>query len=230
MTSISSNASLNTPGGDDADCGPLAGNDPRRESRVLTVYQPCCVRTGQRCTVGLIRNISGNGLMVETSAEAEPGSEVAYFRETAQWRRARVIWREGSQLGLENIDEWIPESPGYPYRPLRVPTSLVGRLWIHEHPAEVGIGNISHKGVLAFGVPPIPRGQLLTLSIAGQEFANTSLRWWADGSAGLKFERAMTLRELTELIEAAGSRGSGMYYERRIGELLEVVPANDPRG
>jgi len=32
------------------------------------------------------------------------------------------------------------------------------------------------------------------------------------------------------LIEHAGSKASGLYFERRIGELLEVVPANDPRG
>lgn len=212
----------------------LAAADPpagekRREGRVRTVYRPCCLRAGQRCTVGLVRNVSSDGLMVETALEAEPGSEIDYFQETAQWRRARVVWREGTRVGLENIDEWIPESSAFPYRPLRIPTSLLGRMWVHERMVEVGIGNISHKGVLAFGVPPIPRGQLITLTIAGREFANTSMRWWADGSAGLRFAQPMTLRALTELIESAARGGSGLYHERRIGELLEVVPANDPR-
>ena len=68
-----------------------------------------------------------------------------------------------------------------------------------------------------------------TISIARSEFANTSLLWCADGSAGLRFERPMTMRALTELIEYAGQRACGLYYERRVGELLEVVPANDRR-
>ena len=68
------------------------------------------------------------------------------------------------------------------------------------------------------------------MSVAGREFAQTSLRWWADGSAGLQFARPMTLRELAELIEQAGRGGAGLYHERRIAGLLEVVPANHPNG
>ena len=74
------------------------------------------------------------------------------------------------------------------------------------------------------------KGGLTTLTIVGEDFANTSLRWWADGSAGLQFAQPMNLRTLTKLLELAGGRGPGLHYERRIGELLEVVPANDPRG
>jgi hypothetical protein len=205
-------------------------DEQRTEGRVQTVYRPCCLRAGPHCGVGLIRNVSHGGMMVETEIDAPLGSEIDYFQETAQWRRARVIWRDGDRVGLQNIDEAVPESPGFPYRALRIPTTLVGRMWIRQHAIEVGIGNISHKGVLAFGVPPIEPNLLVTLSIAGREFANTSMRWWADGSAGLQFAQPMTLRGLSELIEVAGRRASSLYYERRISELLEVVPANDPQG
>ncbi len=65
---------------------------------------------------------------------------------------------------------------------------------------------------------------------APRSLAGVSLRWWADGSAGLRFESPQNLRELTELLERAGRDGSGLYYERRIGDLLEGVAANDPGG
>ena len=205
-------------------------HEQRREGRAHAVYLPCCIRSALCCGAGLIRNISPGGLMVETQIDGEPGSQIDYFLDSAQWRRARIVWREGSRCGLQNLDEEAKPSPGLPPRSIRIPTSLVGRLWLHERAIEVGIGNISNRGVLAFGVPPIPRGQLVTLSLAGRQLANTSLRWWADGSAGLRFESPMTLRALTELLERAGRDGSGFYYERRLGDLLEVVAANDPRG
>jgi hypothetical protein len=120
--------------------------------------------------------------------------------------------------------------PAYPPRAIRIPTSLLGRLWLGGKAVEVGIGNVSPKGVLAFGVPPIEPGRLVTLSLAGQEFAQTSLRWWADGSAGLCFARPLSVRSLTELVDRAGRTASGLCHERRLVGLLEVVPANDLRG
>ena len=206
---------------------PMAPTDQRRELRHQAVYLPCCLRLGNHCTVGLIRNVSANGLMIETELEAEPGIELDYFQDSGQWRRARVIWREGRRVGLETIDQVVEESPAFPYRAIRIPTSLVGRIWLGGKWVEVGIGNLSHRGVLAFGVPPIASGHLLTLTMAGREFPNTSLRWWAEGSAGLRFERPVTTRALTELVDHAGRAGMGLYYERRVAELLEVVPAND---
>lgn len=204
--------------------------DQRRELRHQAVYLPCCLRTGRHCTVGLIRNISASGLMIETALQIEPGTELDYFQDSGLWRRARVVWREGRHVGLETIDEGAEESPAYPHRAIRIPTSLVGRIWLGGKWVEVGIGNLSHWGVLAFGVPPILQGHLMTLTVAGREFPNTSLRWWADGSAGLRFERPVTTRALTEVLEQAGRAGMGLYYERRIAELLEVVPANDEGG
>jgi hypothetical protein len=203
--------------------------EQRHENRVQTVYLPCCVRAGPRCGVGLVRNVSAAGLMVETAIETELGSEIDYFLDSSQWRRGRVVWRDGNRVGVHNIDGEVAETAAHPYRSIRIPTSLVGRIWLGGRPVEIGIGNISCRGVLAFGVPPIPQGRLTTLTVLGEDFANTSLRWWADGSAGLEFERPMTLRALTGLLELAGGRGPGLHYERRIGELLEVVPANDPR-
>jgi hypothetical protein len=205
------------------------GAEQRREGRVQTVYLPCCVRAGARCGVGLVRNVSPAGLMVETAIESEPGGEIDYFLDSSQWRRGRVVWRDGNRLGVLNLDEDVTETATYPYRAIRVPTSLVGRIWHGDRSVEIGIANISSRGVLAFGVPPLPPGALTTLTVVGKSFANTSLRWWADGSAGLQFERPMTLRALTELLEAAAARGPSLHYERRIGKLLEVVPANDPR-
>jgi hypothetical protein len=228
MTSISSEAFDPLPL--DAEADVAASGELRREGRVQTVYQPCCLRFGNHCNLGLIRNVSQGGLMVETDLDAPQGAEIEYFQETAHWRRARVVWREGRRMGLNNIDEAERDGPHFPHRSLRIPTSLVARLWVAGQGVEVGIGNISNKGVLAFGVPPIACGNLVTLTIAGREFANTSLRWWADGSAGFAFERPMSMRALTELLELASRRSSGMYYERSIGDLLEVVPANDRRG
>lgn len=209
---------------------PARHGEQRREMRVQTVYLPCCLRTGSRCSVGLIRNVSPSGLLVETAIEADPGSEIDYFQDSAQWRRARVVWRDGPRMGLEDIDVPGEEPSPFPHRAIRIPTSMIGRMWLHGRAVEVGIGNISHKGVLVFGMPPVEPATLFTVSVAGREFAQTSLRWWADGSAGLQFARPMTLRELAELIEQAGRGGAGLYHERRIAGLLEVVPANDPNG
>jgi hypothetical protein len=208
----------------------LPGDDMRREDRAQAVYLPCCVRVAERCGVGLIRNISASGLMIETDIAAEPGEEIEYFQDSTQWCRARVAWRDGRRIGLSAIEEAGSDlAASFPPRSIRIPTTLIGRLWLNGHASEVGIGNISLKGVLAFGMPAIETSQLFTLTIAGRDFPNTAMRWWAEGSAGLRFGQPITLRVLTDLIDKAGSAGSGFYYERRIGSLLEVVPANDER-
>ena len=207
----------------------LEAPDLRREGRAQTVYLPCCVRAGNHCGVGLIRNISPSGLMIETDIACEPGDEIDYLQDSNEWRRAKVIWRDERRVGLSNLEAENQDDPGahFPHRAIRIPTTLIGKLWLDSGPIEIGIGNISHKGVLAFGMPPIDPNQLVTLTIAGRDFANTSMRWWAEGSAGLRFGAPITLRVLTELVEHAGAAGSGFYYQRKIGGLLEVVAAND---
>ena len=201
--------------------------DQRSEPRAQTVSVPCCLRAARQCRLGLIRNLSPGGLMVETELAAEPGSELDYFQDPAQWRRARVIWREDRCLGLARIGNLAGETAPFPARAIRIPTSLLGRVWLSGKAVEVGIGNVSHQGVLAFGMPPIEPDRVVTLSLAGQEFPETSLCWWADGSAGLRFASPLSVRALTQLVERAGLTASGAYLEHRLAVLLEVVPAND---
>jgi hypothetical protein len=207
----------------------LESPDQRREGRAQTVYLPCCVRVGNHCGVGLIRNISPSGLMIETDIACEPGDEIDFLQDSNEWRRAKVIWRDERRVGLSALETEAESkpSPAFPHRAIRIPTTLIGKLWLDSGPIEVGIGNISHKGVLAFGMPPIDPNQLVTLTMAGRDFPNTSMRWWAEGSAGLRFGKPITLRVLTELVEHAGADGAGFYYQRKIGDLLEVVAAND---
>jgi hypothetical protein len=201
-------------------------NERRKDRRSVTVYRPCCVRAGPRCTAGLIRNLSDQGLMIETSIEAEVGSEIEYLDGSSDWMRARVVWSGNNTLGLETLE---PAGTGHshPRRAVRIPATLLARVWLDDGPVEVGIGNISQKGVLVFGVPPLAKGRLLTLTIDGRDYPQTSVRWWAEGCAGMKLAHPLSMSRLSELVEHCARRAAALRYEGRLGQFLEVKPAND---
>ena len=52
---------------------PMAPADQRRELRHQAVYLPCCLRLGNHCTVGLIRNVSANDSVPQDIVCFDPG-------------------------------------------------------------------------------------------------------------------------------------------------------------
>ena len=177
-----------------------AADDRRSEARAITVYRPCCVRIGERSTAGLIRNMSAGGLMVETRLPARVGSEIEYLDGVSTWRRARVSWTGPNRLGLAHL-EMEERQPVFPARPVRMPATLSARMWLDNGPVEIGIGNISQTGLFVFGVPRLHAGRLVTVSINRCDYPQSSVRWWADGSAGLRFHRPIPLSHLCDLVE-----------------------------
>ena len=86
----------------------LAKRKLRERPRELRrrVILPARLRTGADWSDTCILNISSRGLLIQSARPAQPGSEIE-VRRGDYTIVARVMWRDGSRLGLQS-DERVP--------------------------------------------------------------------------------------------------------------------------
>lgn len=193
-------------------------NDRREEERYVSVLRICCIETSQGASFALLRNISANGAQIEADIPDPVGSPISYFFDDNFRVEAEIAWKKDGRAGLVNRTFSGSNAQSFPRRALRVPLSEPAKAWINGIELAVSVANISQSGALLLGKIDAPVGALITLQIGRLELHNVSLRWFANNSAGAKFERPLHMRELKQIVESRHLRiggGGGNYREGR---------------
>ncbi len=175
--------------------------DRRAFARSRSVYRPAIIETAKYSGFCMVKDLSSEGVMTETSANLSEGDPVRLgFTEHAMIA-GKVVWSAGGRLGIK-FDH-----------PIDVNTILVGsaveelsrapRLPI-DCPVDIGdditttrnlVLNVSTKGFRirssAFKV-----GQKLSVQITGMPSKKAVVRWTAEDEAGLEFLIPLTYDEL----------------------------------
>ncbi|AWW74699.1 hypothetical protein CD351_09720 [Erythrobacter sp. KY5] len=177
-----------------------AANPERRANRrFLAAFRPACLIINNRIHLGMIRNMSDMGVMVQCDQPLKKGDRVAYFWDEAKIVRARVAWSDGNRHGLDNDDQARVFDPSFSYRSVRIPCSMHAKVWAAGNCHVVRVINLSMGGMRIEGLELRP-GTLLTIEVGGLEIYNASTKW-ADGRvAGIHFSKRLTQCELARLM------------------------------
>lgn len=178
----------------------VAAPDRRSETRFRAMYRPCCILKSGNAYIGVVRNFSSAGAKIDFDANLEVGDEIHYFWDEHSFVKARVVWRNGRQFGVENIRTVRGGAHDFPARSVRVPCKAEAVCWVASRPQTCLVQNISIGGMRTSGLPILPVGTILTVSFCGLDFPETSVRWSTDEQAGLAFSERLSREKLAHLL------------------------------
>lgn len=180
-----------------SDSSPLP--DRREARRFKTAFRPGCVVVGNRVLLGMIRNMSKDGVMIEIDKPLRIGQRVAYFWDEKSLVPAKVAWSEGNRHGLENDDEATIFDTRFSYRSVRVPCTLDAEIWVSGNRHRVEVANLSLGGMRVRGLGDVAR-RPLTICMAGMEIYNAEIRWTRGGESGIRFTDRLTQSQLAAVL------------------------------
>ncbi|QIQ87807.1 PilZ domain-containing protein [Erythrobacter sp.] len=181
-----------------------ASPDRRADRRVVSAFRPGCVLAEGRMLLGIIRNLSAGGVMIELDEPLEPGTRVRYFWDETNVIDAVVAWSEGRRHGLDNAEAARPFDNPFPYRSVRVPCAMRAEIWAQGNRHFATLENLSLGGMRVSGFRA-PRGALLTVRLGAVELAGASVRWSRDGETGIRFAKPLTRDELSRILSGMGA-------------------------
>lgn len=208
----------------DLTCEPAFGAsgvlaDRRRAERHKAMYRPCCVITSTRIMIGLVRNFSVRGAMIELDAGLAVGETISYFWEENSHMSARIVWREGVSFGVEHLDPVPAEKGHFAARSVRIPCRAEACCWIGGDIYTALVKNISLGGMRVVGLPQLVPGSLLSVSFCGLEFSSVSVRWSGRLSTGLRFAERMSREGLAQILLDERFGIASLEFEKGIPTL-----------
>ncbi|KPP85097.1 PilZ domain-containing protein [Erythrobacter sp. HL-111] len=171
----------------------------RADRRVVSAFRPGCVLSNGRMLLGIIRNLSSGGVMIELDEPIEPGTRVRYFWDETNVIDAVVAWVDGRAHGLENAADARPFANPFPYRSVRVPCAMRAEIFAGGMCHFAALENLSLGGMRVSGFKA-PAGVLLTVRLGGVEFAGASVRWSQRDETGIRFAAPLTRAQLARIL------------------------------
>jgi hypothetical protein len=182
--------------------------DRRADRRVVSAFRPGCVLTEGRVLLGIIRNLSAGGVMIELDESIEPGTRVRYFWDETNVIDAVVAWSEGRAHGLDNADAARPFASAYPYRSVRVPCAMRAEIHVNGLVHHAALENLSLGGMRVSGFRA-PTGALLTVRLGDVELAGATVRWCRADETGIRFAAPLSRTQLSGILTGmSASTGS----------------------
>jgi hypothetical protein len=153
----------------------------------------------------LIRNISAGGLMAHVYAQHAPNEEVAIELKTNHQIAGRVIWAEGSNIGVQfecpiDVGEMLSSQAvlenGWRPRLPRIEVDRLATLRCGARVYGVNTRDISQGGVKIETDEPLEVGREVVLTLDKFRPVHGVVRWCAGGLAGIAFNQLIPFGEL----------------------------------
>jgi hypothetical protein len=180
-------------------------SDRRGEPRQLTILRVGALIGSAGRELCLIRNISAGGIMAHVYGRHPDGEPVAIELKSNQQITGRVVWAEGSNIGIrfnEPIDvadmlssQAVIESGLRPRLP-RVEVDRLATLRCGSRVYGVNTRDISQGGVKIETDEPLEVGAEVVLTMEKFRPLQGVVRWCANGLAGLEFNQLVPFAEL----------------------------------
>jgi len=191
----------------------LAPREERRSRRRMqTAFRPACIVTKGRIALGLLRNISQDGAMIEIDEKLNVGDRVAYFWDEQRLIDARVVRVDGNRYGLANDDEQRADEVDRRFRSVRVPCTVEADIWVGGEHHRARIANLSLGGMQAYGITA-RKGAPLTIRFAGIELCNACVVWSKGGRTGIRFEQRLSRSQLAATLSHDSVRFDELLFD-----------------
>lgn len=176
--------------------------DRRLQKRHVTTFRACRVESGDKAHIGIVRNISPSGAQIESKLDLAVGLKLTYCWDGIPPIEAEVVWREGDRIGVRNLLPVEGWNSNFPPRAVRIPSDLTCRVWQGDHMHQAAVANISQTGMRCEGDLDLDTGLQVTVEIGPLVVPNTTVRWCADGVAGLRFGSPIRMAVLMSLLSS----------------------------
>src|SRR3954468_8903498 len=177
----------------------------RNAPRHLTILRVGALIGREGRELCLIRNISGGGLMAHVYAQHAAGEPVAIELKTNHQIPGKVIWAEGSNIGVQfdapiDVSEMlssqaVPEN-GWGPRPPPVEVDRLATLRCGACVYGVNTRDISQGGVKIETDEPLEVDSQIVLTLDKFRPVHGIVRWCANGLAGISFNQLIPFSEL----------------------------------
>lgn len=185
---------------------PLRPRAPRAVSTLLTGRLVTSDGVEDLCR---IRNISANGMLIETRRAISVGETMTVELRTGERLAGRVMWEKSGQLGVQldapidvecvlnaSSPRLVPRGGTRPRAP-RFSTTCPARMSSMGRSVAATVENLSQSGARLKLARPVPLASPLTLSIAGLPPRQCAVRWNDGAEIGLAFVEMIPFAELS---------------------------------
>lgn len=189
----------------------------RRDDRFVTTYRAARIITarGQE-QLGIVRNVSGGGVMIETHAGVAVGDRIWLEPRACQPVWGTVVWSEKLRHGVA-FDQELPgaslltistaDAPDQVARAPRVTIDMEARLFAAGIWRTVQLCDLSQGGAKIDCPVILAEAQPAVLAINGLGDVQAFVRWQRDGKLGLLFAEPLSIGMLSAWIATQGPPG-----------------------
>jgi len=187
----------------------------RREARHLTILRVGALVSSEGRELCLIRNISAGGVMAHVYSRRTRGEEVALELKSGHPVSGRVVWTEGSNVGIEfddaiDVEEMLSSQAtidnGWRPRMPRVEVDRLATLRCGARLYGVNTRDISQGGVKVETDQPLEPGRDVVLTMERFRPVPGVVRWCVDGLAGIAFNELIPFHELMGWLRPEAAR------------------------
>jgi hypothetical protein len=178
----------------------------RREGRVATVMLVARMVSGHRDQLCRIRNISANGLKVNTAFPLIVGEELQIELRNGRIVEGRIVWSSPPFAGMHfshtyDVEELLSSIPAEGNAHVaRLPRVQVNHpVLVHTGPKMLGasILDLSQGGAKLRLRASVARGEQVSLSLSGLGSLKGNVRWTRDEEAGIAFHETIPFDALS---------------------------------
>ncbi|WP_082922583.1 PilZ domain-containing protein [Croceicoccus mobilis] len=191
--------------------GSDADFDRRAFPRSRSIYRPAIIETQNFSSFCMVKDLSPQGLMAETSARIANGQAVRVGFSENEMIAGSVAWSTGMQIGVQfdqNIDisqiligSVAEESPTrVTARPPRLAVGSTASVCNSNLSKICRVLNVSTKG-MRIECPDFKIGEILKIEVNNFARKKAIVRWLGEGEAGLEFLIALSYREAEKWAE-----------------------------
>lgn len=182
----------------------------RAHRRHYTTLRVAKLASGDVEGLGIVRNVSEGGMMIEARAPLDIGAPVTVSLFDGQKLDARIVWRKATALGLQferpvTVDMLltIPDrlENGKPPRLPRVRANRSAIMDLgHNQVTVTQIADISQRGARILTGLDLKPLQDIWLWPTGAKPMRGTVRWCRDGAAGIAFHAVLGLDDVAAWI------------------------------
>lgn len=188
-------------------------DERRQQNRYLTIFRVAKLLTGTHETLGIVRNISAGGMMVDAYAPLEPGSQVSISLDENRVVTGKVAWNHDLSIGFEFEDKVdvaeilakpVPRRRGQTVRQPRVSVSGSAMVWHAGRYTTASVCDLSQQGAKIRTRHEFGPSDKVKLYIDGFGPRVATIKWYGNGYAGMGFDRPVPLKNLMAWLSRHG--------------------------
>jgi hypothetical protein len=183
-----------------------AANERRESRRHLTVLRIARLESNGVEGLGIVRNVSEGGIMIDAHATLVPGQSLAVSLVDETRVSGRVVWIEGATIGIQfdrkiEVDSILAKSVqqrnGRPVRPPRLRSDRPASLATEKGAVAATIQDVSQRGAkLRVDSGDLAPGADIVVRLADLDPVRGTVRWTNGSSIGVEFLTHLPVQEL----------------------------------